>query len=117
MYVEYKDNKYFTTNICKMKQADGTWINAIVYQSSKDGNFYARELIDFLAKFKPQDDPVNIFHFAISAKLNVEYKGKRYRVLGYNYETNTGILADNNDKVVLVEFNQNVSLDDLKIVY
>lgn len=118
MYVEYKEKGYFTTGRCKMKQADGTWTDAISYESVSNGQVYVRDIVDFLNKFKPRDKLVEIFHFAISAKLDVEYKGKRYRALGYNnYGTNTGILADSDDKVVLIEFNQNLPLDDLKVVY
>lgn len=118
MYVEYKEKGYFTTGRCKMKQADGTWTDAISYESVSNGQVYVRDIVDFLNKFKPKDKLVEIFHFAISAKLDVEYKGKRYRALGYNnYKTNTGILADSDDKVVLIEFNQNLPLNDLKVVY
>lgn len=117
MYVEYKEKGYFTAGRCKMKQSDGTWTDAISYESVSNGQVYVRDIVDFLNKFKPKDKLVEIFHFAASAKLDVEYKGKRYRALGYNYETNTGILADSDDKVVLIEFNQNLPLDDLKVVY
>lgn len=47
MYVEYKEKGYFTTGRCKMKQADGTWTDAISYESVSNGQVYVRDIVDF----------------------------------------------------------------------
>lgn len=47
---EYKDHTYKYEGVCKFKDRDGKWIDAIMY--SRDGHTYVREIIDFITKFK-----------------------------------------------------------------
>ena len=50
----YPKNKHFYTSChtCRIKNpTSGEWVDAVVYQDIKSGNYYARELSDFLAKF------------------------------------------------------------------
>jgi len=117
MRVKYKDKDYHTIEAGKMKQIDGTWVDAVVYENSASGQVYIRSLEDFLNKFEYNDELINVFHFALGARLNVEFNGKRYRALGYNYEDDSGILADSDDKVLLINFNLLKPNDKLKVVY
>ena len=55
----YPKNKHFYTfrHKCRIKNpTSGEWVDAVIYQDIKSGNYYARELSDFLAKFVSYKD-------------------------------------------------------------
>lgn len=55
----YPKNKHFYEfrHKCRIKNpTSGEWTDAVIYQDIKSGNYYARELSDFLAKFVSYKD-------------------------------------------------------------
>ncbi len=54
-FYEYKGRQYRVISLVQLKNPeDGEWVPAVQYQSYNDGNgqFYVRELEDFIRKFK-----------------------------------------------------------------
>ena len=50
-------NQYYAKGIVKMKDMDsGEWIDAVLYVSLKNGNYYVREKRQFLDKFVTLED-------------------------------------------------------------
>ena len=55
----YPKNKHFYAfrHKCRiLYPTSGEWVDAVIYQDIKSGNYYARELSDFLAKFVSYKD-------------------------------------------------------------